>query len=69
MTYEVDGLKTEVHFIIQHDTNVVLSFRVTLEMIAVDCHTHTKRQDFIDGCLMVVTVMHVTTTGVWVSLT
>ena len=69
MTYSVDRQEKEVHFYIRHNVDAVLSFRVALEPIAVDYHTHTDREDFTDGCLMIITVMHVTTSGVCVSLT
>ena len=39
MIYEVDGSETEVHFFIRHDTNAVLSFKVAIELIAVDYDT------------------------------
>ena len=69
MTYEVDGLEIEVHFFIRHDVDTVLSFKVTLKSIVVDYHMHTEREDFADRCLTVITVTHVTTSGVQVSLT
>ena len=69
MTYEVDGLETEVHFFIWHDADTVLFFRVALEPIIVDYHTYTEKRDFIDNCLTVVTVTYAIPTGVRVSLT
>ena len=69
MTYDVDELETEVYFFIHHDVDAVLSFRVALNPIAVDYHIYTERQDFIDGCLMVITVTYTITIEVWVSLT
>ena len=47
-TYEVDGPEIEVHFFIRHNADAVLSFRVVLELIAIDYHMHTERQDFAD---------------------
>ena len=69
MTFEVDGAKIEVHYFICHDAEAILSFQVSLEPIMLEYHTHIERQDFLDGCLTLVTVMHATTLGVQVSLT
>ena len=69
MTYEVDRPAVEVHFFIRHDADVVLSFRVVLDPIAVDYHTHIERQDFVDDCLIIIAMTYTTTKWVQVSLT
>ena len=68
ITYDVDVSETEVHFFIHHDANAVLSLRVALKQIVVDYHTHMKRENFTDGCMTIISVTHVTTFGVRVSL-
>ena len=35
MTYDVTGDETEVHYFVRHNTNVIVSLRVSLELIAV----------------------------------
>ena len=69
MTYDVIEDETVVHYFVQYNTNVVVSMRVCLEPIAIDFHTHTNWEDFLDGCMTIMIVTHLTTLGVRVSLT
>ena len=62
MTYDVVESETVVHYIIRHDFDAILSWKVLLEPIAVNFCTHTYREDFQDGCLTVVTVMYAIST-------
>ena len=68
MTYDVVVEETEVHYFIRHDANAIVSLRVSSELIVVVYHMHTERQDFLDGCIMVMIVTYATKTGVRVSL-
>ena len=68
MTLNVEDNETIVRYIIRHDADAILSWRVSLELIAVDFRTHTDREDFLDNCLTIVTVAYATNPRVRVSL-
>ena len=61
MTLNVEDNETIVRYIIRHDADVILSWRVSLEPIVMNFCTHTDREDFLDGCLTIVTVTYATT--------
>ena len=48
-TYNVHGEETEILYFIRHDADADLSFRVSMEPIAIGYRTHTERVDILDS--------------------
>ena len=68
-TLNVHGDKTMILYYIRHDPDAELSFRVSVDFIAIEYRTSTVRNNFSDGCLTVISVAYETQVGFQVTLT
>ena len=69
MTYEVSEIETRVKYVICHDIDAELAFRVVVEPIRVDVRISVVIEEYMDSVCTIIRVTYDTSTGVQVSLT
>ena len=68
-TLDVHGDEMMVLYYIRHELDGELSFRVSVDPIAIDYCTSTIRNDFSNDCLTVIFVAYETQVGVRITMT
>ena len=57
---DVKGNETEIMYHIYHDPDADPSYRVIVIPIVVEYHKHMVRIDFLDGCLIIISIIYET---------
>ena len=68
MVYEITEAETLVRYIVHHDTDAELVFRIIVQPIVVKVSLSTIREEHLDGIYTTFRVLYTTSTNVQVTL-
>ena len=69
MTYEMTAFKILVKYVICHDTDAIIVFKVTVEPIGTEFHISAVREEYMDSMCTIIWVFYMIDPNVQVNLT